>query len=146
VAVNRTQREKMLNKLQAELLTLRGRRIALLGLSFKPNTDDLRGAPSLEIANTLSKLGARVVGYDPVSGKGAARVMPEGASVVFDPYEALRGAHAAVVVTEWEEIRSLDFPRVASLMRKPPLLVDGRNALDSYAVTSAGIRYRGFGR
>jgi UDPglucose 6-dehydrogenase len=146
VAVNRNQRERALKKLQSELRTLRGRKIALLGLSFKPNTDDLRGAPSLELAQTLTRLGARVVGYDPVAGKQAARVLPEGSSVVFDPYEALRGAHAAVVVTEWEEIRSLDLLRVASLMRKPPLLVDGRNALDPYAVRSAGIRYHGFGR
>jgi UDPglucose 6-dehydrogenase len=65
--------------------------------------------------------------------------------VVFDPYEALRGAHAAVVVTEWEEIRELDLERVASLMRKPPLVVDGRNALEPQKVRGAGIRYRGFG-
>jgi UDPglucose 6-dehydrogenase len=65
--------------------------------------------------------------------------------VVFDPYEALRGAHAAVVVTEWEEFRELDLERVASLMYKPPLVVDGRNVLDPERVRAAGIRYRGFG-
>jgi UDPglucose 6-dehydrogenase len=85
------------------------------------------------------------VGYDPVAGKKAARVLSE-LKVVFDPYEALRGAHAAVVVTEWEEFRELDLDRVASLMQKPPLLIDGRNALDSREVRAAGIRYRGFGR
>jgi UDPglucose 6-dehydrogenase len=66
--------------------------------------------------------------------------------VVFDPYEALREAHAAVVVTEWEEFRELDLERVASLMHKPPLLIDGRNALDPERAKAAGIRYRGFGR
>jgi UDPglucose 6-dehydrogenase len=65
--------------------------------------------------------------------------------VAFDPYEALREAHAAVIVTEWEEFRKLDLERVASLMRKPPLLVDGRNALDPKEIKAAGIRYRGFG-
>ena len=118
--------------------------MALLGLAFKPNTDDLREAPSLEIGRSLGALGARVVGYDPVAGKAAARLMPE-MKVVFDPYEALRGAHAAVLVTEWEEIRSLDLDKAASLMRKPAILVDGRNALDPVSVRAAGIRYRGFG-
>jgi UDPglucose 6-dehydrogenase len=66
--------------------------------------------------------------------------------VVYDPYEAISGAHAAVVVTEWEEFRELDLKRVASLMKKPPLMVDGRNALDPERVRAVGIRYRGFGR
>src|ERR671910_196107 len=144
-AVNERQRRRVIHKLQQDLHSLKGRRVALLGLSFKPNTDDLRGAPSLAIAGALTSLGARVVGYDPVAGKVAARLAPD-MLAVFDPYEALREAHAAVVVTEWEEFRELDLERVASLMRKPPLLVDGRNALDPERVRAAGIRYRGFGR
>ncbi len=146
VAVNEGQRKKVIQKLKRDLHTLNGRRIALLGLAFKPNTDDLRGAPSLEMARMLISLGAEILAYDPVAGKKAARLLPEGAKVVFDPYEALEGAHAAVVVTEWEEVRSLNLGRVASLMREPPLLVDGRNAFDPYEVRAAGIRYRGFGR
>jgi UDPglucose 6-dehydrogenase len=145
VAVNERQRKRIIGKLQRELHTLKGKRVALLGLSFKPNTDDLREAPSLQLARDLERRGARVVGYDPVAGKKAARSLPE-LKVVFDPYEALRGAHAAVLVTEWEEFRELDLERLASLMRKPPLLVDGRNALDPQEVRAAGIRYRGFGR
>ncbi len=144
-AVNERQRKRIITKLQRELHTLKGKRVALLGLSFKPNTDDLREAPSLEIARSLSSLGARVVGYDPVAGKAAARSLAQ-LKVVFDPYEALRGAHAAVVVTEWEEIRSLDLKRIGSLMHFPKVLVDGRNCLDPQAVRSAGIRYRSFGR
>jgi UDPglucose 6-dehydrogenase len=124
----------VIHKLQRDLHSLKGRRVALLGLSFKPNTDDLRGAPSLAIAKALSALGARVVGYDPVAGKAAARLAPD-IQAVFDPYEALRGAHAAVVVTE-----------AASLMRDPKLIVDGRNALDASASREAGLLYRGFGR
>jgi UDPglucose 6-dehydrogenase len=145
VTVNARQRRQVIAKLQRDLRTLKGKRIALLGLAFKPNTDDLREAPSLEIANLLHSLGARVVGYDPVAGKAAVGLSPE-LKVVFDPYDALRGAHAAVVVTEWEEVRALDLEEAASVMEAPKLLVDGRNAIDPEAATAAGLLYRGFGR
>jgi UDPglucose 6-dehydrogenase len=147
VAVNERQGKQVIGKLQRELHTLKGKRVALLGLAFKPNTDDLREAPSLTIARSLESLGARVVGYDPVAGKAAAssRLLTTSMKVVFDPYEALMGAHAAVLVTEWEQIRTLDLRKVASLMENPPLLVDGRNVLDPEKVRAAGIRYRGFG-
>ena len=145
VAVNARQRKRVISKLQRDLHTLKGKRIALLGLSFKPNTDDLREAPSLEMARLLDSFGARVVGYDPVAGKAASRMCPS-LKVVFDPYEALEGAHAAVVVTEWEEIRTLDLRRVASLMQEPRVLVDGRNVLEPAAAIDAGLLYRGFGR
>jgi UDPglucose 6-dehydrogenase len=144
-AVNERQLRKVIHKLQQGLHSFEGRRVALLGLSFKPNTDDLRGAPSLKIANALNSLGARVVGYDPVAAKAAAKLAPE-MHTVFDPYEALRGAHAAVVVTEWEEVRTLNPKKAASLMREPKLIVDGRNALDAAASRDAGLLYRGFGR
>jgi UDPglucose 6-dehydrogenase len=146
VAVNERQRKQVISKLQRDLHTLKGKRVALLGLSFKPNTDDIREAPSLKIAQDLDSLGARVVGYDPVAGKATMKRSAGMMKVVFDPYEAVTGAHAAVVVTEWDEFRALDFKRVASLMRKPTLLVDGRNALDAREVEAAGILYRGFGR
>ncbi len=145
VAVNDRRRELVVSKLQRDLRTLKGKRVALLGLAFKPNTDDLREAPSLGIAEELCSLGARVVGYDPVAAKAAAGRAP-GLRVVFDPYEALAGAHAAVVVTEWEEVRGLDLGRAASLMEGPKLLVDGRNAFDPAAARAAGLLYRGFGR
>jgi UDPglucose 6-dehydrogenase len=146
VAVNERQKKRLIGKLQRELHTLKGKRIALFGLSFKPNTDDLREAPSLQIAHTLSSLGARVVGYDPVAGKKAAARKLSSLKVVFDPYDAFFGAHAAVVVTEWEEIRTLDLKRAAALMEAPKVLVDGRNVLESGEVKAAGIRYRGFGQ
>jgi UDPglucose 6-dehydrogenase len=144
VAVNDRRCGLVVSKLRLGLGALGGRRVALLGLAFKPNTDDLREAPSLRIAAELGALGAEVVGYDPVSGKAAAREAP-GLRVAFDPYEALAGAHAAVVVTEWEEVRNLDLGRAASLMREPRLLVDGRNALDPAAAAAAGLLYGGFG-
>jgi len=145
VAVNERRHGLVVSKLRRGLGTLGGRRVALLGLAFKPNTDDLREAPSLGIAAELLSLGASVVGYDPVAAKAAARNAP-GLRVVFDPHEALEGAHAAVVVTEWEEVRNLDLRRVASLMQEPKLLVDGRNAFDPAAARGAGLLYRGFGR
>ncbi len=145
VAVNERQRELVISKLQRDLRTLEGKRIALLGLSFKPNTDDLREAASLEIASSLDSLGARVVGYDPVAAKAAARRLPS-LEAVFDAYEALQGAHAAVVVTEWEEVRTLDLRRAAALMEEPRVLVDGRNVLEPAAAIDAGLLYRGFGR
>ena len=144
VAVNERQRRRVISKLQRDLRTLKGKRVTLLGLAFKPNTDDLREAPSLEIARALETRGARATGFDPVAGKGAARLAPS-LRVVFDPYEALDGAHAAVVVTEWDEVRDLDLRRAASLMQEPKLLVDGRNAFDP-AARGAGLLYRGFGR
>ena len=146
VAVNEAQRGRAIEKFQQHLPDLDGKRVALLGLSFKPNTDDLRGAPSLHLARSLDSLGATVVGYDPVAGKDAAALLPEGAKVVFDPYEALQGAHAAVLVTEWENLKGLDANRVASLMRDPRLVVDGRNVLDPASWREAGLRYAGFGR
>ncbi|HET7271469.1 MAG TPA: UDP-glucose/GDP-mannose dehydrogenase family protein [Rubrobacter sp.] len=145
VAVNERQRGRVIQKLEHYLHTLSDKRIALLGLSFKPNTDDLRGAPSLEIASALNSLGAKAVGYDPVAGKAAAKLLPV-LRVVFDPYEAIKGAHAAVVVTEWEEMRGLDPKKAASLMREPKLVVDGRNALDPAPWREAGLLYSGFGR
>jgi UDPglucose 6-dehydrogenase len=145
VAVNERQRKRIISKLQHDLHTLKGKRVALLGLAFKPNTDDLREAPSLEIAQALEKRGARAAGYDPAAGKKAQNLLPD-LKVVFDPYEALAGAHAAVLVTEWDEFRELDLKRAASLMEDPKLLVDGRNLLDPRAVHDAGLLYRGFGR
>jgi UDPglucose 6-dehydrogenase len=124
---------------------LKGKRVALLGLSFKPNTDDLREAPSLKIARSLDSLGVRVVGYDPVAGKAAARLSPE-LKVFSDPYEALRGAHAGVVVTEWEEMRTLELKKAASLMEEPKVLVEGRNVVEPEAALKAGLLYRSFGR
>jgi UDPglucose 6-dehydrogenase len=145
VTVNERQRKRVIGKLQRELHTLKGKRVALLGLSFKPNTDDLREAASLEIADLLDSLGARVVGYDPVAGKTASRLLPA-LKVVFDPYEALEGSHAAVAVTEWEEFRGLNLKKASALMEPPKLLVDGRNVLDPSSAHEAGLSYQGFGR
>jgi UDPglucose 6-dehydrogenase len=149
VAVNEGQRELVVEKLQRELETLEGKRVSLLGLAFKPGTDDLRDAPSLDIARSLYTLGAEVVGYDPVAGEKARRYLALseiGMELAADPYSALTGAQAAVVVTEWEEVRGLDYVRVAAAMQEPKLVVDGRNVLDPAEARSHGLRYSGFGR
>ena len=91
-------------------------------------------------------MGARVTGYDPVAGKKALGLLLPNLEIFFDPFEALDRAHAAVLVTEWEEVRALDLERAASLMQPPKLLVDGRNVLDPRAVEAAGLLYRGIGR
>ena len=147
VAVNDRQRERAVHKLRHALGALEGRRVALLGLSFKPNTDDLRDAPSLALAAALGSSGAEAVGYDPVAGErlAASKTMPA-LRIAPDLYQALEGSHAAVVVTEWEEIRVLDLRRAASLMKEPRVLVDGRNILDPGKAREAGLRYAGFGR
>nr|MBA2443327.1 UDP-glucose 6-dehydrogenase [Rubrobacter sp.] len=93
----------------------------------------------------LQSLGARLTGYDPVAGGAVSEMMPE-LKVLPDLYEALRGAHAAVVVTEWEEMRDLDLSRAASLMERPKIVVDGRNVLDPRRARECGLLYRGFGR
>ena len=145
VTINREQRRRVISKLQRELRTLKGKRIALLGLTFKPNTDDLRDAPSLEIAHMLHTLGARVTGYDPVAGKNVSNISTD-LKVMSDPMDALAGAHAAVIVTEWDEVVSLDWARVAEVMEAPRVLVDGRNAIEPEVAKQAGLTYRGFGR
>jgi UDPglucose 6-dehydrogenase len=126
--------------------TLEGRTDALLGLTFKPNTDDLREAPSLTIAEAAMAAGARVVAYDPMAPARirAASLLP-GLEIVDSVEDALRDADVAGLVTEWPEFLGLDWAEVAELMRNPAV-VDGRNALDPDAVTSAGLSYIGFGR
>jgi UDPglucose 6-dehydrogenase len=132
-------------KLQRELRTLQGKKIVVLGLAFKPNTDDLRDAPSIEIARALPSHQAQVVAYDPIASDAARPLLP-GIQLTEDPYSALVDAHAAVLMTEWEELRAIDFERVASVMQAPKLLIDGRNALDRESACAAGLLYRGFGR
>ena len=140
--VNARQRTLVVEKLQAYLKSLRGRRIALLGLAFKPGTDDLRGAPSLEISQRLRELGASVVAYDPV-----VKDLPNlaGLKRASDPYSAAERADALVLVTDWPEFLHLDFGRLATVMRGQ-LILDGRNVLDEAQVVRAGLRYEGIGR
>jgi len=142
--INRDQRRQVVHKLRDLLGTLRERKIGLLGLAFKPNTDDMRDAPSVEIAHMLMREGAEVYGYDPVAHKVAERVLT-GVTLVKSPYELAEGCDALVLLTEWNEFKNLDLLRIRSLM-KTPVLIDGRNVYEPDAMREAGFLYRGIGR
>ena len=142
--INRDQRRQVVHKLRELLGALRDRKIGLLGLAFKPNTDDMREAPSLEIAHMLQIEGAEVVAYDPVAHQTARRLAPD-LPLAADPYDLAQGCDALVLVTEWNEFKHLDFGRIKAAMRTP-VLVDGRNIYDPEAMREAGFLYRGVGR
>jgi UDPglucose 6-dehydrogenase len=122
----------------------RGKRVALLGLTFKPNTDDMRDAPSIAIVQTLLDAGAEVVAYDPEGMDAAAEIMPE-VTMAASTYAAVAGTDAVALVTEWDAFRALDFARVKSLMNAP-VLVDLRNVYDPTEARAAGFAYSSIGR
>jgi UDPglucose 6-dehydrogenase len=142
IEVNDLQKRRVIAKLEKHLGRLRGKTIAVLGLAFKPNTDDLRDAPSLVIASRLLAEGAVVRTWDPVAD---ARDHLRGATQCPTVLEAVRGADAAVIVTEWGELRELASPEVRDAMSRP-LIIDGRNLLDPAAARAAGFAYEGIGR
>ena len=142
IEVNELQKRRVIGKLVKHLGPLRGKTIALLGLAFKPNTDDMREAPSLVLAGRLLAEGAEVRTWDPVAD--ARELLPQATHCSSVP-EALSGADAAVVVTEWGELRGIDWAEAAPLMRRA-LIVDGRNVLEPDAVRAAGFAYEGIGR
>jgi len=146
LAVNRAQRQVVIQKLQEKLFILKGRTIALLGLAFKPDTDDLRDAPSLQIAERLIQLGARVKAYDPIAMPACKAQHPELRIQYCDSANnAVVDADAVVLVTEWDEFRKIDLERIAHLMHQP-VLVDGRNLYDPEKARNAGFDYAGIGR
>lgn len=142
--INDDRRPMMVQRVKELLGDLRGKRIGLLGLSFKPNTDDMRDAPAVDIANSLIAQGSVVRAYDPVAMDVARPLLPE-VEMAEDPYILAEGCDALVVVTEWNEFKHLDLERIHSLMRQP-VLVDGRNIYDPPAIRNLGFRYLGFGR
>jgi UDPglucose 6-dehydrogenase len=144
IEVNELQKRRVIAKLEKHLGSLVGKEIALLGLAFKPNTDDMREASSLVLSARLQAAGARVRAYDPVAEPEARKLLR---GVDFQPTAAaaIEGADALVLVTEWPEFADLDFAEVAASMRGT-LVVDGRNFLDRDAVGAAGLSYEGIGR
>jgi UDPglucose 6-dehydrogenase len=144
IEVNELQKRRVVGKLEKHLGSLIGKRIALLGLAFKPDTDDMREASSLVLAARLQGEGAEVVAYDPVAAERAAELLGS-VEMATSPMEALDGADAAVLVTEWAEFKDLDWSAAAERMARP-LVVDGRNFLDPETLTSAGFEYEGIGR
>jgi len=144
VEVNREQRQRLVEKLQQALKVLKGKTIGLLGLTFKPHTDDLRDAPSLTLIEQLHRLGAKVKAYDPIVSASGMREGLAHVVVETDVFRLAQDCDALVLVTEWPEFLSLDYRRLAELMRRP-LILDGRNCLDRQAVQQAGITLIGVG-
>jgi UDPglucose 6-dehydrogenase len=146
IGVNRRQRRQVIRKLQESLKIVKGRTIGLLGLAFKPDTDDMRDAPSVTIAEALLEMGARVKAYDPVANDACHRARPD-LDIVYaeSAVDCVADCDAVVLVTEWEEFRSLDLGRVAELMAGN-VFVDGRNVMDRGALDRAGLRWHGVGR
>jgi UDPglucose 6-dehydrogenase len=144
IEVNDLQKRRVIGKLQRHLGGLAGKRIALLGLAFKPNTDDMREASSLVLSARLQADGATVSAYDPVAEEQARKLVSR-MDFAATPLGALEGADAAVLVTEWSELVELDWAQVRESMRGQ-VVIDGRNALDPDAVRAAGLIYEGIGR
>jgi UDPglucose 6-dehydrogenase len=144
IEVNELQKRRVVSKLQKHLGSLVGKRIALLGLAFKPETDDMREASSLVLSARLQADGATVAAYDPVAEQEARKLMP-GVHFADSALTAIQGADACVLVTEWKEFADLDWAGVADAM-EGSLVVDGRNFADREAVRAAGLTYEGIGR
>ncbi|MDZ7291251.1 MAG: UDP-glucose/GDP-mannose dehydrogenase family protein [candidate division KSB1 bacterium] len=144
VEVNDRQRFLMLDKIKAAVGSLRGKTIAVLGLAFKPNTDDMREAPSIDIIQGLQKEGARIQAYDPVAMNEAKKVLKE-VEFAEDTYSAISGADALVFVTEWNQFRSLDIDKIKNLL-KTPTVIDLRNIYDPQRMQEKGFNYFAVGR
>jgi UDPglucose 6-dehydrogenase len=142
IEVNELQKRRVVSKLQKHLGNLGGKRVALLGLAFKPNTDDMREAPSIVLASRLAAEGAEVRGWDPVA---RPEELLKGVTICDTVLDAVRDADAAVIVTEWPELRELPSEEVRDAMRHA-LIVDGRNLLDPRAAQQLGFAYEGIGR
>jgi UDPglucose 6-dehydrogenase len=145
IEVNRRQRERMTGKIEKLVGDLRGKTVAVLGLSFKPETDDMREAPALDIISALVERGARVRAYDPVAVPHARGLLPDGVEYTEDEYAAVEGADCLVFITEWNQFRALDMTRIKELMREPRI-ADLRNIYEPEAMRQLGFDYVGVGR
>lgn len=142
--INRNQRRRVVVKLRHALGNLNDSTIGVLGLSFKPNTDDIRDAPAIEVIHLLQNEGANIQAYDPQARENAAHVLKK-VTICENPYQVAEGADALVLATEWNEFKQLDFEKIKQLMRKP-VIMDGRNLWDAEKMRSLGFKYFGVGR
>ncbi|MFZ4640528.1 MAG: UDP-glucose dehydrogenase family protein [Nodosilinea sp.] len=145
VEVNDRQRQVPLEKLQQVLKILKGKTVGLLGLTFKPDTDDLRDAPALILIEQLNRLGAKVKAYDPIVSQSGLRHGLSGVIVETDPHHLADGCDALVLVTEWNQFQTLDYKLMAEKMHSP-ILIDGRNFLNPEVLIQSGFQYFGIGR
>src|SRR6202050_612513 len=141
--INQLRVERFVEQVRNELWVLRGKKIAVWGLAFKPNTDDVRFAPALSIIRCLQAEGAQITAYDPEAMEKAQKEIPD-VTYCPDPYEAAKGTDAVLLLTEWEEFRQIDWSRLATLVERP-LVIDGRNTLSRENVVSNGFHYIGIG-
>jgi UDPglucose 6-dehydrogenase len=145
VSVNQRQRLIAIEKLQQALKILKGKTVGLLGLTFKPDTDDLRDAPALDLIEQLYRLGTKVKAYDPLVSQTGMRHGLSNVIVETDAERLADGCDALVLVTDWKQFQTLDYSKMAKLMTNP-VMIDGRNFLDQEALEKAGFRYIGLGR
>ncbi len=145
ISVNKRQRLITVEKLQQVLKILKGKTVGLLGLTFKPDTDDMRDAPALDLIESLNRLGAKVKAYDPIVSQTGLRHGLSGVIVETDPERLADGCDALLLVTDWQQFLNLDYAKMASLMHTP-IMIDGRNFLDRQALEAVGFRYLGIGR
>jgi UDPglucose 6-dehydrogenase len=136
--------DRFLKKLRAELWVLKDKTIGILGLAFKPNTDDIRSAPAIDLIRMMRSEGAKIRAYDP-KGMEKAQTILKDVTFCKDPYEAAKGCDALLVTTEWPEFRTLDLVRLKKELTHP-LIIDGRNIFTPDQVTGAGLFYRSIGR
>ena len=145
VNVNKRQRTLAIEKLQQELKILKGKTIGLLGLTFKPDTDDMRDAPALSLIEELNRLGAKVKAYDPIVSQSGLSHGLSGVIIETNPEMLADGCDALVLVTDWQEFLRLDYEKMTKSMVNK-VIIDGRNFLDRQTLESAGFRYIGIGR
>ena len=144
INVNREQRQKIVKRVQDELKIIKGKTIAVLGISFKPNTDDVRESPSINIMNNLITLGAKIKSYDPIV-KVKPETLNEKVSICDNAYDAITDTELLIIATEWEEFSKLDFNKIKGIMTRP-IIIDGRNFLDRDCLEKKGFKYIGIGR
>ena len=143
--INAGQRKAFVKKVEENLWVVKGKKVAVLGLAFKPNTDDMRFAPSIDIINALKEEGAKISAFDPQAMGNAKKIFNGSVELCDDVYAAMDGAEAILLLTEWPEFREIDFEKVKKGM-KGKFVIDGRNFLDSEKLESLGFIYRGIGR
>ncbi|MBU4310194.1 UDP-glucose/GDP-mannose dehydrogenase family protein [bacterium] len=142
--INEAQKRLLVEKIEKTLWSLNHKIIGILGLSFKPDTDDLRYAPSLDIIKALQKEGARIKAFDPAAMKKAAKIFKK-VQFCEDPYQAAKGSDCLVILTEWNEFKELDLKKIKRLL-KTPVIIDGRNIYDPERMKKLGFKYQGIGR
>lgn len=144
IEVNNRQRGLMVDKISAAIGDLNGKTLGILGLSFKPNTDDMREAPSIEIINALQRLGAKIKAYDPAAMDEAKKILKD---IIYcdDPYKAAEGTDALIILTEWNQFRNLDLERIKDQVTSP-IFIDFRNVYNPEKVKELGFKYIGVGR